>query len=105
MKTSEVFRQVHDHLLDEGYMYTHERYICYAIEFLYYKAKTIGDRDRTRCKKIIYNLLGDSGSLEAWLYDNHKIQNTLTPRYIKKVMVTRKAWLTHLINHYQSKGD
>lgn len=105
MRTSEVFEQVRDHLRDEGYMYTHERYICYAIDYLYYKAKTIGDRDRTRCKKIMRDLLGDSKSLEAWLYDNHKIRNTLTPRYVKKVMRTRKAWLDHLIEFYLTKGD
>lgn len=105
MKTSEVFRQVREHLRDEGYMYTHERYICYAIGYLYFRAKTIGDRDRTRCQKIVRDLLGDSKSLEAWLWTEHGIVNRMTPAYNKKIMATRKAWLTHLISFYEKKGD
>ena len=42
MKTSEVLRRVREHLRDGGYMRSHERYICYAIEALYFIDKTIG---------------------------------------------------------------
>ena len=105
MKTSEVFRRVREHLGDEGYLYSHERYICYALHYLYFIKKTIGDRDRTRCRKYIRLHLDGCASLEHWLYQNHRIQSTNTPRYQKKIMATRKAWLTHLIEHYANKGD
>lgn len=105
MKTSRVFMRVKEHLCDGGYMFSHERFICYAIDYLYYKAKVIRDRDRTRCKKIVRELLGLSKSLEAWLWTEHGIVNRMTPAYQKKIMATRKAWLDHLINHYEAKGD
>lgn len=104
MKTSEVFRRVKLHLLDEGYMMAHERYICYALNELYMSAK-IGDRDRTRCKKIVMDLLHPVKSLEAWLCVCHNKEITNTSHYKKRIMATRKAWLDHLINHYEAKGD
>jgi len=105
MKTSEVFRKVKALLRDEGYMQKHERYICYALEALYYHKKTIGDRDRTRCKKIVMKLLHPAHSLEHWLDMNHRKEITNTPRYQKRIMATRKAWLDHLITHYEAQGD
>ena len=105
MKTSEVLRRVREHLRDGGHMYWHERYICHTLEWLYYDAKTIGDRDRTRVKKLIRNHLDGARSLEHWLDLNHCIEITNTPRYKKRIMATRKAWLDHLIEHYKAKGD
>lgn len=105
MKTSEVFRRVKAHLLDEGFMYPHERYICYTIEHLYYQKKTIGDRDRTRCKRIIMELLAPARSFEQWLDMHHRKDITNTTRYKKRIMATRKAWLDHLITHYETQGD
>ena len=104
MKTSEVFRRVRLHLRDEGHMFSHERYICYALHRLYLLS-SIGDKDRTRCKKYIERHLDGCATLEHWLYQNHRIPSTNTPRYQKKIMATRKAWLTHLIEHYANKGD
>ena len=105
MKTSEVFRRVREHLRDEGHMMHYERYICYALDHLYFKKKTIGDRDRTRCKRIVMDLLAPAHSLECWLDTHHRKEITNTPRYKRKIMATRKAWLTHLIEHYEAKGD
>jgi hypothetical protein len=105
MKTSEVLRRVREHLGDEGWMWAHERYTCYALDFLYFKARVIGDKDRTRVKRLVRQHLGDAPSLEIWLVDNHGVKFTNTHAYIKKIMATRKAWLTHLIEHYSHKGD
>lgn len=104
MKTSKVFSIVRDYLRDGGHMMSHERYICYAVNALYLRGD-IGDRDRTKAKRLIRGHLGDCGSLEHWLYDNYGIRPTRTPAYNKKIMATRKAWLTHLINHYEAQGD
>lgn len=104
MKTSEVFRRVLTHLGDENYVRTHQRYICFALHQLYLLG-LIGDLDRTRCKRYIRIHLGDAHTLEHWLMDNHGIRPTHTRAYIRKIMVTRKAWLTHLIEHYSNKGD
>lgn len=104
MKTSEVFRRVRTHLGDENYTKTHQRYICFALHQLY-ALGLIGDLDRTRCKRLIRTHLGDAASLEHWLYDNHGIKSAFTRQYIRKIMATRKAWLTHLIEHYEAKGD
>lgn len=104
MKTSEVFRRVRLHLCDGNYTHTHKRYICNALHYLYLTG-AIGDRDRTRCKRYIRTHLDGKHSLEHWLYDNHGIRFIHTPAYNKKIMATRKAWLTHLIEHYSHKGD
>ena len=105
MKTSIVLRKVKDHLRDEGFMVFHERYICYAIGWLYYVDASIGDRDRTRVKKLVLTHLEGSPSLERWLERHHGIEMTNTTDYKRKVMATRKAWLDHLIQHYEAKGD
>lgn len=105
MKTSTVLSLVKEHLRDGGYMQSHERYICYALEWLYYDAKTIGDRDRTRVRKLIRSHLDGLFSLEFWLSHVHGIDVTNTPRYKKRIMATRKAWLDHLIEHYRKQGD
>ena len=105
MKTSEALRRVRGHLGDGGFMYHHERYTCHAIDWAYY-ARLIGDRDRTRLKRLIKVHLGeDIPSLEYWLYRNHQKDITNTPAYLRRIMATRKAWLTHLIEHYEAKGD
>ena len=106
MKTSEVFKRVRAHLREYSPKTPfHTRYICYALDYLYYQAKVIGDRDRLRCKRIVWALLGDTNTLEDWLHKRHNIKPTYTKRYRKKLHATRHAWMTHLIQHYQSKGD
>ena len=105
MKTSTVLRKVRAHLRDGGHMMHHERYSCYALGWLYFVGKTIGDRDRTRVKKLLQNHLEGCVSLEDWLQRNKWIEMTNTPYYKRKIMATRKAWLTHLIEHYEAKGD
>jgi hypothetical protein len=65
----------------------------------------IGDRDRTRVKKIVRAMLLPQHSLEDWLLKQHNIPCTHTFEYRKKIMTTRKAWLDHLIEHYEAKGD
>lgn len=104
MKTSEVLRHVRDHLQDGGYMLSHEHYGCFAADFLY-RVGRIGDRDRTKVKKVLRTHLDGCPSLEAWLYKNHNKNINNTPAYLRKIMATRKAWLTHLIEHYSHKGD
>lgn len=104
LKTSEVFRRVRLHLRDGGAMQSHQRYICYALDELYLRG-VIGDLDRTRCKRYIRIHLDGKGSLEHWLHDNHGITGMGYQWYNKKIMATRKAWLTHLIEHYEAKGD
>jgi len=106
MKTSEVFRRIRLHLCDEWTPDTqsHRRYICYAAHYLYL-ISAIGDRDRTRIKRLIRGHLDGCATLEHWLHQNHNISCARSVRYNKKIMATRKAWLTHLIEHYSHKGD
>jgi hypothetical protein len=104
MKTSEVLRRVLTHLGDENYTRTHQRYICFALHQLY-ALGMIGDLDRTRCKRLIRVHLGDAHTLEHWLLEHHGVRPQCTRAYIRKIMVTRKAWVTHLIEHYETKGD
>lgn len=106
MKTSEVLTKVRRHLGNgTRILYSHQRYVCFALEYLYYDAKVIGDKDRTRVKKLIRGHLDGAETLEEWLFANHGIRYTGSTRYNKKIMATRKAWLTHLIEHYEAKGD
>lgn len=105
MKTSEVLAKVFMHLGTGENMMSHRRHICNAIDYLYFHAKVIGDIDRTRVKNLIRGHLGLYATLEWWLYKNHGIPIRNTMAYRKKIMVTRHAWLAHLIEHYQSKGD
>ena len=106
MKTSEVLRRVRKHLkYSAKYAVLHRHFICEAINYLYYEAKVIGDQDRTRVKRIVVSMLRPQWSLEDWLDVHHNIKVTNTPEYLRKLMATRKAWLTHLIEFYSSKGD
>ena len=106
MKTSEALRRVRGHLGDGVFlgMPSHKRFICYAANEAYLRGY-IGDVDRTKVKKIVCVLLENMQTLEWWLYVRHGIDCVRTPRYNKKIMATRKAWLTHLIEHYEAKGD
>lgn len=106
MKTSEVFKRVRAHLREYAPNRAfHTRYVCYALDYLYYQAKVIGDRDRLRCKRIVWALLDGAQTMEDWLHKKHGIKMTGTKRYRKKIHATRHAWMTHLIEHYQRKGD
>lgn len=104
MKTSEALTRVREHLRDGGYMVAHERWGCYAAEFLY-KRGVIGDRDRTKVKKLLRKHLDGYSSLESWLEYEHGIRINHIPAYTFKIMTTRKAWLDHLITHYEARGD
>jgi len=103
MKTSEVFKRVKVHLEMGGCM-AHHHYICYALNELYFRGN-IPDVQRTKCKRIVLNLLKNCDSLNEWLAANHKIHIEQTKEYHDKMKVTRLAWLEHLINHYEAKGD
>ena len=106
MKTSEVLRRVRTHLYyGRDYSVAHKHFICEALNYLYYAAGVIGDRDRTRVKKIITAMLLPHKTLEEWLEVNHNIACTHTLDYRQKIMATRKAWLDHLIEFYSTKGD
>ena len=106
MKTSEVLRRVHNHLsYARDYAVAHKHFICEALNYLYFEVAVIGDRDRTRVKKIITSLLLPQYTLEDWLEINHNIACTHTLDYRQKIMATRKAWLDHLIEFYSTKGD
>lgn len=105
MKTSEVLRIVRTHLGEGSYgMPSHKRYICYALNALYGRGM-IGDIDRTRVKRFIRVHLDGCSTLEHWLQAKHNIPYEYKTRYTRKIMATRKAWLTHLIEHYEAKGD
>jgi hypothetical protein len=103
MKTSEVFKRVKVHLEMGGCM-AHHHYICYALNELYLRGY-IPDVKRTKCKRIVLNLLKPCDSLNEWLIANHSIHIEHTEAYHHKMKVTRLAWLDHLINHYEAKGD
>lgn len=105
MKTSEVLRRVRLHLGDGGVMPAHKRYVCFALRWLYSRGKVIRDSDRARVQKLIYRHLGDCNTLEQWLKEKHGIDYDWSSAYRKKIMATRKAWLTHLIEHYEAKGE
>lgn len=105
MKTSKAFKIARNKLWD-GYGTIcppgKERYICYAL--------TAGGRYRSpavredflRAERIIMTLLGGYVALELWLAGVHGIGwYGQTP----KLQATRKAWLDHLIEHYESMGD
>ena len=104
MKTSEVLRRVRKHLVDDDSGLVHHRYICYALNELYLRGY-IGDRDRTRVKRLIRSYLDGAQTLEEWLLANNGIPYESTREYAVKIMATRKAWLGHLIEHYEGKGD
>lgn len=105
MRTSEILRRVLWHLADGGQMPAHRRYVCFALKWLYADAKVISDSDRARVQKLIYGHLDRCNTLEQWLKVRHNIEFDYTPEYRTKIMTTRKAWLTHLIEHYSHKGD
>lgn len=51
---------------------------------------------------IISNLLRPYIYLETWLWAEHGIESAYN---IRKLQATRRAWLDHLVAHYESKGD
>ena len=103
MKTSEVFKRVKVHMEMDGCM-AHFHYICYALNELYFRGY-IPDVQRTKCKRIVLNLIAPANTLNDWLERNHGIPMEHTSAYHKKIKATRLAWLDHLIEHYEAKGD
>jgi len=44
-------------------------------------------------------------TLNDWLEREHGIRVENSDAYRTKMKTTRKAWLDHLIEHYEAKGD
>jgi hypothetical protein len=106
MKTSEVLRRVRLHLSDgEKHVPMHRKYICYALNYLYFDVAAIPDAARWHAKKLIGLQLAPYQTLEEWLNEVHGIPLKKLAASRSKIMATRKAWLTHLIEHYEAKGD
>ena len=115
MKTSEAFKLARDRLWDgtrESIPEGKNRYICVALDH-------VGSVEASlRCQRIISKVLDPTSrhgpdTLEDWLieqghlgqefYDNKSVY--APPNYMRKVQVTRRAWLNHLIKYYRSIGD
>lgn len=114
MKTSEAFKQAKGLLWDGKWEqpWGKHRYICVALNNISSFEKG------QRCQVIINKLLDPTGkhepdTLEDWLIKQGHIgqefymQKSITdyPDIMRKVQVTRHAWLNHLIKYYRSIGD
>ena len=101
MKTSKIFKEALKFLWDgiEPKSKTKGKYVCGCVEHV--KHKYIINVDYQI--KIINKLLNDHYTLETWLFHEHLISPTLDNP--SQIQATRKAWLEHLINHYESIGD
>jgi len=100
MKTSKVFKAAKAQLWDgEGdwCRTDKEKFICIAI----WGTPNIRDGDKIKARRIVENLLGGHDTLEGWLSATHQIK-AYNDR--PKIQQTRRAWLDHLINHYESIG-
>ena len=114
MKTSEAFKSAREVLWDgQGNDYYHqtgqcrggkERFVCLAL-----RVARIPNKKAEDCRKIIERLLGDHETLEDWLIANGHVDlshmDQWSDDYVIKIQTTRRAWLDHLIAHYQAKGD
>lgn len=115
MKTSEAFKLARKRLWDgvgEDLPWDKNRYICVALD-------QVAPRETSlRCQRIISKLLDPTGqsnpdTLEDWLIEQGHLswefysQKSVYdhPNYMRKVQVTRRAWLNHLIKYYRSIGD
>ena len=69
-------------------------------EFICHAAVDAGVGDIV--KPIVHSLLDHKASLGTWLEDN----GVNCPwNDMPKLQATRKAWLDHLIAHYEARGD
>ena len=105
MKTSKAFKIARNKLWD-GYgticPFGKERYICYALTASWKHRLPAVREDFLRAEKIIMDLLGGYVTLERWLAGVHGIYWCGQK---PKLQATRRAWLDHLIEHYEAKGD
>jgi hypothetical protein len=115
MKTSEAFKLARDRLWDgrgEDLPWNKHRYICVALDNVAPRGVSL------HCQVIISRLLDPTGdgnpdTLEDWLikqghlgwefYMSKSVWDY--PDLRRKVQVTRRAWLNHLIKYYRSIGD
>jgi hypothetical protein len=100
MKTSKIFRAAKAQLWDgEGHWLARkkDRFVCHAID-----ASNARDRDKLKAKRIVDDLLGEHETWENWLFSNHQIK---AYQDMPRAQETRRAWLDHLIEHYESLGD
>lgn len=101
MKTSEVFKRAKAKLQVAKKSEGKERFICYALN-----RTEASNHDIQMAKNIVRDLLCGCVTLESWLSAKHGVkQNCYTLAGTKKMQATRHAWLDHLIEHYEAKGD
>ena len=95
MKTSKAFRLTLPYLWDGVSSRSKlDKYVCHA---------AVRANVGAVVKPIIRHLLCPSGTLDEWL-ENRRI-HTGEHDGLPKLQATRKAWILHLIEHYESKGD
>ena len=99
MKTSEAFRRTLKKLWDGVGEPIKQRYICRA-------ASHAGDSVFRIVEPIISRRLGRHIYLDGWLIEQGiDIEDKHGTNNHQKLQATRKEWLLHLIEHYESKGD
>lgn len=101
MKTSKVFKAAKKGLWNgksDWFATGKNRFICGSI----WQAPNICAEDKRKAINIVAHLLGKFETLEGWLLSNHQISAYQDQ---PKAQETRRAWLDHLINHYESIGD
>lgn len=104
MKTSEALRSVLPFLWNGKGKYPSERGKYYQSErFLCQAAMSAGYDVRSKVQPILLGLLEGTETLESWLREKYSIYWTI--KDLPKLQTTRKAWVEHLIVHYESIGD
>ena len=99
MKTSKAFRLTLWKLWDGVGEQRKQRYICRA-------ASCAGDSVFRIVEPIISSHFGRYIYLEDWLIEQGiDINDKHGTNNLPKLQATRKAWILHLIEHYESKGD
>ena len=104
MKTSEIFKESLKFLWNGKGKQRARRsiYICYSLEWVSNSYNISVEKQLD----IIENLLKNYSTLDHWLHiecgirvDAHDMDDII------KLQATRKAWVKHLIKHYESIGD
>ena len=100
MKTSDIFRAAKLQLWDGEGSYVvgiKERYVCNTIRF----HSKLSNKEKQKAINIVTKLLAPHDTLENWLLVVHGIACNDRLKYQQ----TRRAWLNHLIKHYEKLGD
>ena len=100
MKTSKVFKLAKLRLwngVSEERLAHQRSHLCLAVDIT-----TAPIKDKKRAKRIVDKLLHPYCTFESWL---SREKNIYPFGNLKKLQVTRQAWLDHLIKHYESIGD